>query len=113
MDTTGVPVSKTGNGGNVYRTTIKYGAGAKDEAQKIADAMGTGAVPAAGSSLKADSIVVVVGGDFKQSKLTENASGGSPSAGATGDSSGNSSGGGLSSGTAVDASSQDGIPCVY
>jgi uncharacterized membrane protein YgcG len=130
MDKTGVPVTKTGNGGNVYHSVIRYGAGAEDEAKKIAAAMGTGAVPIASSSLKANSIVVTVGGDFKQSKLTESTpSGGSTGSGSTGGGTGGSSGGssggtsggtgssgnssGLNSGGAVDASSQNGIPCVY
>lgn len=81
-----------------------------------ADALGTRAVPIATGSLKVDSIVVTVGGDFKQSKLTESTPGGSPTGGSSsGGSSGGSSGssGGLSSGDAVSASSQDGIPCVY
>ena len=83
--------------------------------------------PVASSSLKANNIVVTVGNDFKQSKLTEGSTptGGSTSSGATGGSTGgtggstggsgggDTSGNGLNSGGAVDASSQNGIPCVY
>ncbi|MEZ0110180.1 LCP family protein required for cell wall assembly [Catenulispora sp. EB89] len=130
MDKTGVPVTKTGNGGNIKHTVIRYGAGGQDEAQKIADAMGTGTVPVASSSLKANNIVVTVGNDFKQSKLTEGSTptGGATSSGSTtggstggttggsggsGGSGGGDTGNGLNSGGAVDASSQNGIPCVY
>ncbi|WP_194921388.1 LytR C-terminal domain-containing protein, partial [Catenulispora rubra] len=128
MDKTGVPVTKTGNGGNIRHTVIRYGAGSQAEAQKIADAMGTGTVPVSSSSLKANNIVVTVGSDFKQSKLTEGSTptGGSTASGSTGGTTGgttggstggsgggDTSGGGLNSGGAVDASSQNGIPCVY
>ena len=119
MDKTGVPVTKTGNHDNVRRSVIQYGAGAQDEAQKIAAAMAAGTVPVASSSLPANSITVVVGGDFKQSTLTAGTpTGGSPSGPTSGSStssntSGGNTSGGLDSGPAVDADSQNGIPCVY
>ncbi|WP_370381992.1 LCP family protein [Catenulispora sp. GAS73] len=122
MDKTGVPVTKTGNHDNVRHTVIQYGAGAKDEAQKIATAMAAGTVPVASGSLPANGITVVVGGDFKQSTLTASTPTGGSSTGSTGGSTGtpssgstsaSTSGGGLDSGPAVDANSQNGIPCVY
>ncbi|WP_194920391.1 LCP family protein [Catenulispora rubra] len=115
MDKTGVPVSKTGNHDNIRHTVIQYGAGAKDEAQKIAAAMAAGTVPAASSSLPANSITVIVGGDFKQSTLTASTPTGGSTNGPTsgGSPSKNTASGGLDSGPAVEANSQNGIPCVY
>ena len=116
-DKAGIAVTKTGNGGNVYRTTIRYGAGAADTAKKIADTMGVKAVPIESGSLASNSIVVTVGSDFRmpaaqQPSTGSTGSAGDPSSASTGDSS-TSSGGGITNGGAVDMSSQDGIPCVY
>jgi LCP family protein required for cell wall assembly len=112
----GIPVSKTGNGGNgVGHTTIRYGSGAGDLAKQIQGKLGTSREPIASSSLPANSIVVTIGSDYHLPKAsTPPAS--QPTKGATtpppgSDNSTDSSG--MNSGGTVDMTSQDGIPCVY
>ncbi|GAA2019676.1 LCP family protein [Catenulispora yoronensis] len=121
----GIAVAKTGNGGNnVARTTVRYGAASADLAKKLQTLLGTKTAPVADKSLAADAVVVTIGYDYKLppdkpvSTPSGSVSSGSTSTGATGatGSSGSSApaeSSGLSSGGALDMSSQDGIPCVY
>jgi LCP family protein required for cell wall assembly len=106
----GIVVSHTGNGGNVYRSTIRYGSDADAVAQQIADKLGLKDVPSASSSLPANSVVVNIGSDYKTPE-TPAPSASSPTSGPVvlpTDS------GGLSAGGPVNAASEvDGIPCVY
>ncbi|MBS2536494.1 LCP family protein [Catenulispora sp. NF23] len=113
----GIPVSKTGNGGNgVQHTTIRYGAGEEALAKQIQAKLGTKLAPESSSSLPKGSITVTLGYDYKlpPAKSTAPPSG-QPSGGATSvPTDGSSDSSGLSSGGAVSAAgSQDGIPCVY
>jgi LCP family protein required for cell wall assembly len=118
----GIPVSKTGNGSNVSRTTIRYGAGGEATAKDIAAKLGTKAVPTSSSSLAANTVVVLIGSDYKLPKPTAPAgssTGGNdgtatPSGGSSGSSSSDSDSSGISNGGPINAAdSIDGVPCVY
>ena len=125
----GIAVTSTGNGGNnVAHTTVHYGAGAADLAKKIQNGLATKTAATADQSLPADSVVVVIGYDYKlpPDKAASPAGGSQPSTGAFSGSKSGTSGtsnpsdtsntgdsSGMSSGGALDMSAQDGIPCVY
>ncbi|ACU77586.1 cell envelope-related transcriptional attenuator [Catenulispora acidiphila DSM 44928] len=117
----GIPVSKTGNGGNnVQHTTIRYGAGEEALAKQLQAKLGTKTAPTASSSVPKGSIVVTIGYDYKlppakTSTSTSTPKPGQPTSTSTSTSSDNSAdSSGLSSGAAVDMSgSKNGIPCVY
>jgi LCP family protein required for cell wall assembly len=103
----GWPVAKTGNAGNIPHTTVRYGAGAADAAKDVAAKLGTGAVPAASSSLPANSVVVVVGKDFTMPAAVPSATVSGATVATSADT------GSLKAGGAMTMNSSNGIPCVY
>jgi len=113
----GIPVSKTGNGGNgVQHTVIRYGAGEEALAKQIQAKLGTKTAPTASSSVPKGAVVITIGYDYKlPPATTSTAPSNQPSGGPTSVATDNSSdSSGLNSGPPVDmADSKNGIPCVY